>query len=91
MSNHVVAVNIVRQPSPFAPQTSRTRTKSFVRLEGSVADLRKALLEDQVIQPNDKFYGVNGQPLSNNSEIHTKWTEALQVRRLLTKSHGVSS
>ncbi|KAI0759158.1 hypothetical protein BC629DRAFT_1071515 [Irpex lacteus] len=71
-------VNIVRQPSPFAPQNSRTRTKSFVHLEGSVADLRKALLEDQVIQPNDKFYGVNGQPLSNNSEIHTKWTEALQ-------------
>ena len=79
MSNHVVAVNIVRQPSPFAPQATRTRTKSFVRLEGSVADLRRTLLEDQVIQPSDKFYGVDGQALSNVSEVHTKWTEALQV------------
>ncbi|KAI0085555.1 hypothetical protein BDY19DRAFT_440675 [Irpex rosettiformis] len=78
MSNHVVAVNIVRQPSPFAPQDARTSTKSFVRLEGSVADLRKALLDDQVIQPGDKFYGFNGQPISNNSELHTTWTDALQ-------------
>ena len=79
MSNHAVAVNIVRQPSPFAPQATRTETKSFLRLEASVADLRKALLEDQVIQPGDKFYGTNGQALSHHSEFNTKWTEALQA------------
>jgi hypothetical protein len=84
MSSPVVAVNIVRQPSPFAPQEARTRTKSYVRLEGSVADLRKALLEDHVIKPSDKFYSVVGQPVLNASEANTKWMDALQVKYCLS-------
>ncbi|KAI0337700.1 hypothetical protein BDW22DRAFT_858661 [Trametopsis cervina] len=77
MSNPFVEVDIIRQPSPFAPHEIRTRTKSFVRLEGSVAELRKALVEGQVIKPGDKFYTSEGA-LSQHSEGHTKWTEVLR-------------
>lgn len=77
MSSPIVAVNIVRRPGPHALHAVRTR--SFVQLDGTVADLRQALQVDQVIKPTDKFY-IDGRALANTSEKYTKWTDVLRVR-----------
>jgi len=88
MSNAVVGINIVRRPSPFAPHA--TKTKSFVTLDGSVADLRKVLLEDQVIQPSDKFY-IDGRTLAKTSEQHLKWTDVLREIVVVGNENGQTS
>lgn len=71
-----VAVNITKRSGP----ADRIGTKHtvYVAEDGTLADLRVVLTDDEVTSASDKFY-VDGRALGKSSEAKTKWKSALKV------------
>ena len=72
-----IPVNIVKRIGPA--DRIGTKFTVYVAPDGSLAELRTVLVEDEVADPGDKFY-VEGRALGKSSEANVKWTAALKVR-----------
>lgn len=77
MTTAFVALNVVRKSGPGDCSTG-IKARSSAPLEGSLSDLRKILIQDEVIHETDKFY-VDGRAIGKTAEAHTKWTDLLRV------------
>lgn len=79
-SDNLIAVNISSRFDPQDP--SGTQFVCYVAENGTLADLRLVLLEDEIIKSTGRYAFVtkDGRVAGKSSEGHIKWTSVLKVR-----------
>ena len=78
-SSHV-PVDIVKRRNVF--NSLCTQYTCYVAEDGTLADLRCVLEEDEIMTARDKFY-AGGKNLGRSAEKHLKWATILEVRPVL--------
>ena len=84
MSDSLVAVNITKRVD--ASDRLGTQYTSYIAGDATLADLRVVLLDDEVMDGNDKFF-VNNRALGKSSEAKIKWADALKVCIIFTSTY----
>ena len=74
---HYVPVDIVKRRNVF--NSLCTQYTCYAAEDGTLADLRSVLEEDQIMVASDKFCAA-GKNLGKSAERQMKWSTVLEVR-----------
>lgn len=83
-SDHIVPVKVAARLDPtstFTGQVDQRQFMSYVDEDGTLADLRVALVQDQVLEDDDgSVFVFDGRIIGRTSESRVKWRSLLKVR-----------